>query len=202
MYHPSKIICVGLNYRDHAAELAMPLPVTPIIFMKPPTTIIHENQAIIYPAQTNNLHYEAELGVVIKNRIKGITEAQAAKNIAGFVCANDVTARDLQNQDGQWTRAKSFDTFCPLGSRPATGINPDDLGIKLLLNGQVKQQSRTSNMIFKVNYLVAFIASIMTLEPGDVIITGTPPGVGPMRPGDTVAVEIEGVGRLENRVLA
>ncbi|MFA4844762.1 MAG: fumarylacetoacetate hydrolase family protein [Candidatus Margulisiibacteriota bacterium] len=198
---PSKIICVGLNYKDHAEELKMDLPKEPVIFLKPPTAVIYNNDKIVYPEMTGELHYEGELGVVIKDRVKNISESDASQHILGFCCANDVTARDLQKLDGQWTRAKSFDTFCPLGPEVVAGLDPDNLAIKVYLNGQLKQSSNTANMIFKVNYLVAFISRIMTLEPGDVILTGTPPGVGPMRVGDEVKVEIAGIGSLSNMVV-
>ncbi len=198
---PSKIICVGLNYTDHARELNMPIPKYPILFMKPPTTLISDGDSIIYPPQTKELHYEAELAIVIKDRIKSISEGEARKHILGFACGNDVTARDLQRADGQWTRAKSFDTFCPVGPKVVSGIDPDNLDIKLFLNGQLKQSSNTSNMIFKVDYLVSFISQIMTLEPGDIILTGTPPGVGSMEVGDVVEVEIQGIGKLKNKVV-
>ena len=197
---PSKIVCVGLNYRDHAEELKMEIPEHPILFLKPPSSLIFHEEAIVYPFQTQELHYEAELAVVIKNRIKNISEEEAPKHILGFTCANDVTARDLQRIDGQWTRAKSFDTFCPLGPKIVSDLDPGNLEIKLYLNGEVKQRSNTSNMIFAVNYLISFISQIMTLEPEDVILTGTPPGVGPMKIGDVVEVEIEGIGRLKNKV--
>ena len=200
--NPSKIICVGLNYKDHAKELKMELPSHPIIFLKPPTAVIGDGEDIIYPDwMTKNLHYEAELGIVIKKQACRISEKDAPQYIDGYCCANDVTARDLQNIDGQWTRAKSFDTFCPLGPKIVKDIDPNKLDIKLLLNGQVKQHSNTEQMIFKPAYLVSFISQIMTLLPGDVIITGTPPGVGPMQKGDEVVVEIEGLGKLTNRVL-
>lgn len=193
-------MAVGLNYRDHAAELKMSIPETPIIFLKPPTAVIFNNEPIVYPPQTKELHYEAELAVVIKDRIKNIPPEEAFNHILGFTCANDVTARDLQRLDGQWTRAKSFDTFCPLGPEIVSGINPDNLNIRLFLNAEIKQSSNTSNMIFKVDFLISFISQIMTLEPEDVILTGTPPGVGPMGRGDRVMVEIEGIGKLENVV--
>lgn len=197
---PSKIVCVGLNYRDHAREMKMELPTHPILFLKPPSSLIFHGDKIIYPPQTKELHYEAELAVVIKDRIKNISEAEAPKHIRGFTCGNDVTARDLQRLDGQWTRAKSFDTFCPLGPDIISGIDPDDLDIKLYLNGIIKQSSNTSNFVFKVDHLISFISNVMTLEPDDVIMTGTPAGVGPMQKGDRVAVEIEGIGKLENKV--
>jgi 2-keto-4-pentenoate hydratase/2-oxohepta-3-ene-1,7-dioic acid hydratase in catechol pathway len=198
---PSKIIAVGLNYKDHARELKMEIPVEPIIFIKPPTSVIYHKDSIFYPPQTKELHYEAELAVIIKNKIKNIKPEEAEKHILGYTCGNDVTARDLQRKDGQWTRSKSFDTFCPLGPDIVSGIDPDNLDIKLYLNGKLMQSSITSNMIFKVNQLVSFISNIMTLEPQDVILTGTPSGVGPMQVGDVVEVEIEGIGKLANRVI-
>ena len=188
-FSPSKIICVGLNYYDHAKELGMEIPKYPVLFLKPPTAVIGDGDKIIYPAQTSNLHYEAELAIVILE-----------DRSLGYTCANDVTARDLQKIDGQWTRAKSFNTFCPLGPKIVSGIDSDNLNIKLYLNGEIKQNSNTSQMIFKPLYLVKFISEIMTLLPGDVILTGTPPGVGPMDRGDEVVVEIEGIGRLTNKV--
>jgi len=201
-FQPSKIICVGLNYRDHAEELKMPLPASPIIFLKPPTAVIGDGEDIVYPDwMTKNLHYEAELGIVIGRKTYRVPESEAEKYIEGYTCGNDVTARDLQNLDGQWTRAKSFDTFCPLGPRVVKDIDPNKLDIQLLLNGQIKQSSNTEQMIFKPAYLISFISQIMTLLPGDVILTGTPPGVGPMQKGDTAVVEIEGIGRLTNKIV-
>ena len=185
-----KIICVGLNYTDHAKELGMELPKSPVIFMKASSALIGHNDSIVYPPQTKNLHYEAELAIVIGKDMK-----------LGFTCANDVTARDLQKLDGQWTRAKSFRTFCPVGPKVVSDIDPDNLEIKLFLNGELKQSSNTSNMIFKPDYLVSFILEIMPLFEGDIILTGTPPGVGPMQVGDTVEVEIEGIGKLKNKVI-
>ncbi len=198
---PTKIICIGLNYIDHAKELKMPIPEYPILFMKPPSALIYHNDPIIYPTQTKELHYEAELVIIIKDRIKNVKKEDALKHVLGFTCGNDVTARDLQRLDGQWTRAKSFDTFCPMGPEIVKKIDPGNLGIKLLLNGEVKQSSNTSNMIFKIDHLVSFISQIMTLEPEDAILTGTPPGVGAMRAGDVVEVEIEGIGRLSNKII-
>jgi 2-keto-4-pentenoate hydratase/2-oxohepta-3-ene-1,7-dioic acid hydratase in catechol pathway len=198
----SKIVCVGLNYRDHAKELNMPIPEYPILFLKPPGTLIYNDDPIIYPPQTKELHYEAELAIIIKDKIKNVSKEDALKHVKGFACANDVTARDLQRQDGQWTRAKSFDSFCPVGPKIVPGIDPDQLAIKLFLNGKLKQSSTTANMIFPVAFLVAFISQHMTLNPDDVIITGTPPGVGPMQVGDEVVVEISGIGRLTNKIIA
>lgn len=199
-FNPSKIICVGLNYLDHAKEMKEPLPENPIIFLKPPSAIIQDGDAIIYPNQTFNLHYEAELAIVIKDKIHNIPINEAFEHILGFTCANDVTARDLQKKDGQWTRGKGFDTFCPVGPNIVSGIDPNDLAIKLYLNGELKQNSRTSNLIFKPDYLVSFISQVMTLLPGDIILTGTPSGIGPMKIGDTVVVEIEKIGKLTNIV--
>jgi 2-keto-4-pentenoate hydratase/2-oxohepta-3-ene-1,7-dioic acid hydratase in catechol pathway len=201
-FNPSKIICVGLNYKDHAREIKMELPTHPIIFLKPPTAVIGDGDKIVYPENhTKELHYEAELAIVIKEKTKNVSEKEAARYILGYTCGNDITARDLQRIDGQWTRAKSFDTFCPLGPDIVSNINPDNLDIKLYVNDKIKQSSNTNQMIFKPLYLVSFISQIMTLLPGDVILTGTPPGVGPIQKGDVVVVEIEGIGRLTNGVV-
>lgn len=197
---PSKVVAVGLNYRDHAEELGFAIPDEPIIFLKPATTVIGPGEAVIYPEMSSRVDYEAELGVVIKDRIKNINPHDAPDHILGYTCANDVTARDLQKKDGQWTRAKSFDTFCPVGPWIETDLNPDDLLVEAHLNGERKQSSRTSEFIFDVPYLVSFISKIMTLYPGDLIITGTPSGIGPMRPGDEIEVRIEGIGSLKNVV--
>ncbi len=198
---PSKVVAVGLNYRDHAAEMGLAIPGEPVIFLKPPTTVTGPDEAISYPAASVRVDYEAELGVVVKDRIRGITPREAPGHILGYTCANDVTARDLQKKDGQWTRAKSFDGFCPVGPWIETSLDPADLLIQSYLNGELRQSSRTSQLIFKVNELVSFISGIMTLEPGDLIITGTPAGIGPMQPGDEVEVRIEGIGSLKNRVI-
>jgi 2-keto-4-pentenoate hydratase/2-oxohepta-3-ene-1,7-dioic acid hydratase in catechol pathway len=197
---PSKIVAVGLNYRDHAKELHLPVPDTPIVFLKPPTAVIGPGDAILYPAASSQVDYEAELGVVMKDRVRNISPADARDHILGYTCANDVTARDLQKKDGQWTRAKSFDTFCPVGPWIETDLNPDDLLIESYLNGERRQSSRTSQFIFTVDHLVSFVSGIMTLEPGDLIITGTPAGIGPMKPGDEIEVRIEGIGSLKNTV--
>ena len=199
---PSKIIAAGLNYIDHAREMKMDPPKQPVIFLKPPSALIYNKEAIVYPPQTSELHYEAELAVVIKDRIKNVAEEEALDHVLGFTCANDVTARDLQRADVQWTRAKAFDTFCPIGPKIVSGINPDNLEIKLYLNGELQQSSNTSNLIFKVKYLIAYISQVMTLEPEDLILTGTPAGIGPMQVGDVVEVEIEKIGKLVNQVVA
>jgi 2-keto-4-pentenoate hydratase/2-oxohepta-3-ene-1,7-dioic acid hydratase in catechol pathway len=197
---PTKIICVGVNYRAHAAEMGHELPEEPVIFMKPPTTINKPGGIIEIPEGVGRVDYEAELAVVIGRRTHRADREEARHNILGYTCANDVTARDLQKRDGQWTRAKSFDGFCPLGPWVETDVEPDDLLIQSIVNGEVKQEARTSDMIFDVFDLVSFISGVMTLVPGDVILTGTPSGIGPLSPGDTVEVRIEGVGSLINTV--
>jgi 2-keto-4-pentenoate hydratase/2-oxohepta-3-ene-1,7-dioic acid hydratase in catechol pathway len=198
--NPTKIIAIGLNYLDHAKELKMDIPDHPLIFIKPSTAVIGNGDAIICPPQTKELNYEGELAVIIKEKARNISQDDARCFIAGYTCANDVTARDLQRIDGQWTRAKSFDTFCPLGPRIVSDIDPKYLSIITRVNGTVKQNSNTKNMIFDVFELVSFISEIMTLLPGDVIITGTPPGVGAIETGDLVEVEIDGIGVLKNTV--
>ena len=197
---PSKVICVGLNYRDHAEELNMDLPEEPILFLKPPTTVISHEDNIIYPPQSNQVDYEAELAVVIGREARCVDIDDSQDYIAGYTILNDVTARDLQQKDGQWTRAKSFDTFCPLGPWMETEMDPSNQNISLKLNDAVKQNSNTKKMIFPVEELVEYISHIMTLNPGDVIATGTPPGVGPMNVGDVVEVTVEGIGSLRNEV--
>jgi len=197
---PSKVVAVGLNYIDHAKELGMKAPEEPILFMKPSTSVIGPNDNIIYPKMSRRVDYEAELAVVIKDKTKNVKPEEAHTHIFGYTCLNDVTARDLQKKDGQWTRAKSFDTFCPIGPYIVTDINPDNLKIALFLNGQLKQSSFTSNLIFNVQKLVSFISKVMTLFPGDIITTGTPSGIGPLKRGDKVEVVIEKVGRLRNFV--
>lgn len=197
---PSKVVCVGLNYKDHAEELKMDIPSEPIIFLKPSTAVIGHLDSIIYPQSSNQLDYEAEMGIVICKEAKGVKSDNAGEFIGGYTVFNDVTARDLQKKDGQWTRAKSFDTFAPVGPCIETDLDPMDQNISLKLNGEVKQISNTRNMIFDVYELVEFISNIMTLKPGDVIATGTPPGVGQMQRGDRVEVEIDDVGVLRNFV--
>ena len=202
MLKPSKIIAIGLNYYDHARELKMPVPDHPIMFIKPASAVIMNGGSIIYPRQSKNVHYEGELAMVIGKKAKNVKKSDANKYIKGFTCANDVTARDLQNIDGQWTRAKSFDTFCPLGPRIIKNIDPMNLNIRTRINGKTKQNSNTKNMIFNVYELVSFVSSVMTLLPGDVILAGTPPGVGPLKIGDIVEVEIEKIGILKNMVIS
>ncbi|MFC1806959.1 fumarylacetoacetate hydrolase family protein [Candidatus Omnitrophota bacterium] len=197
---PSKIICVGLNYKDHAKELDMPLPKEPIIFLKPPTTLLGPDETIVYPPAIGRLDYEAELAIVIKKETKSVSAIDAKRHILGYTCLNDVTARDLQKKDGQWTRSKSFDTFCPVGPHIETDLSLADLQIEALVNGEVRQLSRTSELIFGVDLLIEFISAIMTLYPGDIIATGTPKGVGPMKSGDLVSIRIEAIGSLSNYV--
>jgi 2-keto-4-pentenoate hydratase/2-oxohepta-3-ene-1,7-dioic acid hydratase in catechol pathway len=197
---PSKIVCVGLNYQDHARELNMDLPEEPVIFLKPPTSVTGTLDQIIYPSSSSQVDYEAELAMIISRKAQKIEEEEAADYIGGYTVLNDVTARDLQSKDVQWTRAKSFDTFCPIGPCIETELDPSNLKISLKLNDEIKQDSSTSNMIFTPQRLVEFISHIMTLNPGDVIATGTPPGVGQIKPGDIVEAEVEGVGILKNFV--
>lgn len=198
---PSKIIAVGLNYLNHARELKMPVPQEPIIFLKPPSAVIGHDDEILLPQQSNQVDFEAELAIIIGKQAHEIKTQKAAEYIFGYCCANDVTARDLQKKDGQWTRAKSFDTFCPLGPWVETEVEPDNLSIKLRVNGEEKQNSNTKDMIFNCYELVSYISHIMTLYPQDIILTGTPPGVGSLHSGDMVEVEIEKVGLLRNKVV-
>jgi 2-keto-4-pentenoate hydratase/2-oxohepta-3-ene-1,7-dioic acid hydratase in catechol pathway len=197
---PSKIVCVGLNYIDHAEELGMAVPEEPVIFLKPVSSLIGPYDRIIHPLASERVDFEGELAVVIGKEARRVYPLDAKEYILGYSCFNDVTARDLQKKDGQWTRSKSYDTFAPLGPCIETDIGPEDLEIKTLLNGKIRQFSRTSNLIFSIEELVSFISGVMTLFPGDVIATGTPGGIGPMRIGDKVVVKIEGVGELENSV--
>jgi 2-keto-4-pentenoate hydratase/2-oxohepta-3-ene-1,7-dioic acid hydratase in catechol pathway len=197
---PSKAVCVGLNYRDHAAEFGHEIPAEPILFIKPSTALLDPEEAIVLPAASERVDYEAELAVVIGKTCRKVSTEESASYILGYTCANDVTARDLQQRDGQWTRAKSFDTFLPLGPYIENAVDPFDLGVCLYLNGALKQKSSTANLIFSVYELVSFISGVMTLNPGDVILTGTPGGVGQLTAGDQVVVEISGIGRLSNAV--
>lgn len=199
---PSKIICVGLNYSDHARELGMTLPEKPLLFLKPPSAVIGHLGSIVYPGKTKRMDYEAELAVVIGKRCKNIRAKDAGSVIMGYTCFNDVTARDLQKEDAQWTRAKGFDTFAPVGPYIADkALDVSDLRIRTWVNGKLRQDSSTSNLIFDVPRLIEFISGIMTLEPGDIIATGTPPGVGELVIGDEVEIDIENVGVLKNSVI-
>ncbi|MCX9082654.1 MAG: fumarylacetoacetate hydrolase family protein [Candidatus Methanoperedens sp.] len=200
--NPSKIICVGLNYVDHARELDMMIPKKPLIFLKPPSAVIGHLGKIVYPDTVERIDYEAELAVVIGKRCKKVPCENVSSVIMGYACFNDVTARDLQKEDVQWTRSKSFDTFAPVGpfiTEP--GLDISDLSIKTRVNGKLRQDSRTSNFIFGLPELIEFISDIMTLEAGDIIATGTPPGVGELSVGDEVEIEIEDIGVLKNSVV-
>ncbi len=197
---PSKIMCLGLNYRSHAKETKLPIPKVPLLFMKPSTAVIGPGDSIVLPRNTRRTDYEGELGVVIGRRAKKISTARAANYILGYTCFNDVSERVNQRDDGQWTRAKSYDTFAPIGPCIETEITPNDLKIETWLNGEMKQSGRTSDLIFDVFRTVSFISGVMTLLPGDVIATGTPSGIGRMHPGDRVEVKIEGIGILRNPV--
>ncbi|HYM59602.1 MAG TPA: fumarylacetoacetate hydrolase family protein [Thermoanaerobaculia bacterium] len=197
---PGKIVAVGRNYADHAKELGNDAPPEPIIFLKPPSALLPPGGTIIRPAASQRVDYEGELVIVIGRKAKNVNAADWREYVRGFTCANDVTARDLQKKDVQFTRGKSFDTFCPIGPCIDTGVDPADLTITTRLNGVVKQQASTKLMIFPVSALLAFVSGIMTLDPGDIILTGTPAGVGPMDAGDSVEVEIEGIGVLKNSV--
>jgi 2-keto-4-pentenoate hydratase/2-oxohepta-3-ene-1,7-dioic acid hydratase in catechol pathway len=198
---PTKIVAIGLNYVSHAREMKDKLPETPLLFLKPASGILAHNKTIIYPSMSKRVDYEAELGVVIKNTAKNILPGEADEYILGYTCFNDVTARDLQSKDGQWTRAKGFDTFAPFGPFIETDVrDPQDLKIQSILNGQVMQNGHTSQMIFSVPELVSFASRVMTLYPGDVIATGTPDGIGPMEKGDEIIIRIEGLDDLVNKV--
>ncbi|MGH3457057.1 fumarylacetoacetate hydrolase family protein [Aeromicrobium sp.] len=198
----SKVVCVGLNYARHAAELGGDVPEEPLIFLKPNTSVIGPGEPIFYPEQSSDVHYEGELAVVIGRICRDISAEDAAKVIFGYTVANDVTARDLQTKDGQWARAKGFDTFCPLGPWIETNLDPSNLEVNTTLNDEPKQDSRTSDMVFSPADVIEYVSSFMTLLPGDVILTGTPEGVGPMSVGDTVSVTVEGIGTLTNKVVS
>lgn len=197
----SKVVCVGRNYAAHAAELGNEVPKEPMIFLKPNTSVVGPLDGIIYPEQTNDLQFEGELAIVIGRICRDLPKERAEEVIFGYTIANDVTARDLQKSDGQWARAKGYDTFCPLGPWIQTDLDVADLRVTTTLNGELKQDGRTSQFIFDIPTVLAYITSFTTLLPGDVILTGTPAGVGPMLPGDSVAVTVEGLGTLTNRVI-
>jgi 2-keto-4-pentenoate hydratase/2-oxohepta-3-ene-1,7-dioic acid hydratase in catechol pathway len=198
----TKIVAVGRNYAAHAAEHGDEVPSEPLIFLKPPSAVIGPNEPIVCPPQSAQVEHEAELALVIGQRARRVTAADAWDYVLGYTCANDVTARDLQRSDGQWSRAKGFDTFAPLGPWIVTDLDPTDLTVACRVNGQMKQQASTVDMVFKIPQLIEYITAAMTLEPGDVVLTGTPEGVSPIRPGDHVEVEVEGIGVLRNPVVA
>ena len=198
---PSKIVALGLNYRDHAAELGLPLPDEPIMFLKPPSALVGPDDPIVYPRESQRVDYEGELAIVMRRRCRNAPPARAREYVLGYACLNDVTARDIQARDGRGSRAKAFDTFCPLGPCIATDIDPNAVLVETYVNGERRQSSSTKELIFPVEDIVARVSQIMTLLPGDVIATGTPPGVGPLQPGDRVEVRIEGIGSLKNTVV-
>jgi len=198
---PSKVVCVGRNYVEHAAEMGGEVPEEPVIFLKPSTSVIGPGDPIPYPRLSERVDHEGELGVVIGRLARRVKTEEAGRYILGFTCGNDVTARDLQRRDGQWTRGKGFDGFCPLGPWVETEFDPADAAVECRLNGALRQSARTSALTFGPAELVAFVSAVMTLLPGDVILTGTPAGVGPMTVGDRVEVEVEGIGVLENEVV-
>jgi len=198
---PGKIICVGRNYAEHAREQNVEVPEIPMLFMKPPSAVIGPGDAIVLPPQSNQVEHEGELAVVIGRTGRWIAAEDALDYVLGYTVANDVTARDLQRRDGQWTRGKGFDTFCPLGPWIETDLDPADVLVQTRVNGEMRQMASTREMMFPVEQLIAFISSVMTLNRGDLILTGTPAGIGPLRAGDTVEVSVEGIGSLSNPVV-
>ena len=199
---PSKILCIGRNYAEHAREQKAEVPKVPLLFLKPPSAILNPGEPIVLPRQSQQVEHEAELVVVIGRRGRNITSDESHDYVFGYTIGNDVTARDLQQTDGQWSRAKGFDTFCPFGPWIDTEFDPSDAIITCKVSGQPRQMASSRDMIFNVNELIAYLSSIMTLEPGDIIFTGTPSGIGALQPGDIVEVEIEGLGKLINPVIA
>jgi 2-keto-4-pentenoate hydratase/2-oxohepta-3-ene-1,7-dioic acid hydratase in catechol pathway len=197
---PSKIICVGRNYLAHAQEMGNAVPPQPMIFLKPPSALLAPGDPIVLPPQSDQVEYEGEIGVVLLERLRDLSVAAAERLRLGFICVNDVTARDLQKTDGQWGRAKGFDTFCPVGPTVVEGLDWRNLEVTTRLNGAVKQHGKTAEMAYSIPAIIAFISSVMTLEPGDLIATGTPAGVGRLASGDVVEVEVTGVGVLRNPV--
>jgi 2-keto-4-pentenoate hydratase/2-oxohepta-3-ene-1,7-dioic acid hydratase in catechol pathway len=199
---PGKIICVGRNYAEHAREQNVEVPDIPLLFLKPPSSVIGPGETVVLPPQSRQVEHEGELAVVIGQAGRWIPAEEALKHVLGFTVANDVTARDLQRRDGQWTRGKGFDTFLPLGPWIETDLDPSDVLVQTRVNGEMRQMASTREMMFPVEQLIAFISSVMTLEPGDLILTGTPAGIGSLLPGDVVEVTVEGIGSLSNPVAA
>ncbi len=202
MPRPPKIVCVGRNYREHAKELGNEVPREPLLFLKPPTAVIAAGERIVLPAVSSQVEFEGEIGVVVGRRLAGAGEGEARDAVRGIVAANDVTARDLQRTDGQWTRAKGFDSFCPLGGESPPAAPLDSLELVTRVNGVERQRARASEMVFSIPALLAYISRVMTLEPGDLVLTGTPAGVGPLASGDEVEVEVVGHSRVVNSVVA
>jgi 2-keto-4-pentenoate hydratase/2-oxohepta-3-ene-1,7-dioic acid hydratase in catechol pathway len=200
MNRPGKIVCVGRNYREHAKELGNEVPAEPLIFLKPPSAVIGEGVAIVLPALSSQVEFEGEIGIVIGQTLRKASESEAIAGIRGVVAVNDVTARDLQKRDGQWTRAKGFDTFCPLGPLHATPADLSAITVVTRVNGAERQRATAAMMVFSIPTLLQYISGIMTLEPGDLVATGTPAGVGPLADGDVVEVELEGLSRIRNPV--
>jgi len=199
---PSKIVCLGLNYRSHIEEMGLTIPSVPLIFLKPSTAVVGPNESIILPPGCRRVDYEGELAVIVGKKAKGVPVEEAAEYVLGYTCFNDVSDREAQAIDGQWTRAKGYDTFAPIGPWIETDISPDDLKLETYVNGDLRQSASTKELVFSVPELISFISQIMTLLPGDVIATGTPEGVGPLRPGDIVQVKVEGIGVLTNPVVS
>jgi 2-keto-4-pentenoate hydratase/2-oxohepta-3-ene-1,7-dioic acid hydratase in catechol pathway len=202
MISPSKIVCVGRNYRDHAKELGNDVPKEPLIFLKPPSSIVKSGDPIRLPPESRQVEYEGEIGIVIGRRLRRAREVEAAGAIGSFVAANDVTARDLQKLEPQWTRAKGFDTFCPLGEPKVTAMKFEELTVVTRVNGAERQRGSGADMVFSIPTILAYISQVMTLEPGDLVLTGTPAGVGTLKPGDEVEVEILGVSRVKSSVVS
>lgn len=200
---PTKIVCVGRNYAEHAKELGSDVPTEPLIFLKPPSSLIASGDDIVYPKLSQRVDYEGELGIVIGKRARRVKSSEAAAYVLGYTCVNDVTARDLQRKDGQWTRGKGFDTFCAVGPSmiPREEADFAKFRVRTVVDGEIKQDSSVDEMLFSVNVIIEYVSAFMTLEPGDLIATGTPPGVGPLQVGSRVKVEISGIGVLENRVV-
>jgi 2-keto-4-pentenoate hydratase/2-oxohepta-3-ene-1,7-dioic acid hydratase in catechol pathway len=200
MIRPGKIVCVGRNYAEHARELGNDVPTEPLIFLKPPSSIIEDGAWIERPPQSTQVEHEGEIGILIGRQLRRVSETEAVSGIGGIVAVNDVTARDLQRKDSQWTRAKGFDTFCPVGNVHTGPVDLEALQLVTTVNGEVKQKATSSEMVFKIPMLLSFISHIMTLEPGDLVATGTPSGISPLRAGDTVEVSIKGISRVRNPV--
>ncbi len=198
---PTKIVCVGKNYKAHADEMHEGQPEEPLLFLKPNTCVVGNGDGVVYPSLSKRVDYEAELGVVIGKMAHGVRPGHAKEYIFGYTCLNDVTARDLQKSDGQWTRGKSFDTFCPIGPWVETELDAGNVRIRSVLNGEVRQNSTTARMTHDIDKLICYMSACMTLLPGDVVATGTPEGIGPMQRGDVIAVEIEGIGTLKNTIV-